>query len=164
MKAAALLHDLGQAIWPDNTLSDLLTSGMHWHHLDDAAGQARGSYGAGLLLLMGPGAEQGAAPVAEGVMVSMEPRHLSHNNATCEDLVGLQGFERMGKVKWCGPVTFAVARVPEALHADDVVLGNGTASALPGGFGLRAPVADRIARPRQEASRSDAPVAKGARR
>ncbi len=89
--------------------------------------QALGSYKGGLLLFIGLGTGLGSALVADGVVVPMELGHLSYRNGTYEDYVGLRGFERLGKKKWRKHVDFAVTRLIEALHPDDVVLGGGNA-------------------------------------
>ena len=126
--------------------------------INDAAMQALGSYESGLLLFMGLGTGLGSALVADGVVIPMEVGHLSYKNATYEDYVGAQGLKRYGKKKWRRYVAFAVARLIEALHPDDVVLGGGNAKklkelppgcrlgsnafAFSGGFRLWEPVTD----------------------
>ena len=98
--------------------------------INDAAMQALGSYEGGLLLFLGFGTGLGSALVADGVVVPMELGHLSYKNATFEDYVGLRGIARLGKKKWRRHVDFAVSRLREALHPDDVVLGGGNAKKL----------------------------------
>jgi len=98
--------------------------------LNDAAMQALGSYAGGLLLFMGLGTGLGSALVADGVVIPMELGHLSYRNGTLEDYVGRRGLERLGKKKWRKHVDFAVTRLIEVLHPDDVVLGGGNAKKL----------------------------------
>jgi polyphosphate glucokinase len=97
--------------------------------INDAAMQALGSYKGGTLLFLGFGTGLGSALVVEGLVVPMELAHLSYRNGTIEDYVGLRGLKR-GKKKWRHHVAFAVARLMEALHPDDVVLGGGNAKLL----------------------------------
>lgn len=98
--------------------------------LNDAAMQALGSYKNGLLLFLGFGTGLGSALVQAGVVVPMELGHLSYKNGTYEDYVGLRGLKRFGKKKWQRHVEYGVARLIEAIHPDDVVLGGGNAKKL----------------------------------
>ena len=98
--------------------------------LNDAAMQALGSYKSGLLLFLGLGTGLGSALVQEGVVVPMELGHLSYKNGTYEDYVGLRGLKHFGKKKWQRHVAFGVARLIDAIHPDDVVLGGGNAKKL----------------------------------
>jgi len=98
--------------------------------LNDAAMQALGSYKSGLLLFLGLGTGLGSAIVHEGHLVPMELAHLSYKNRTYEDFVGLRGLKRLGKKKWQRHVTYCVARLIDAIHPDDVVLGGGNAKRL----------------------------------
>ena len=98
--------------------------------LNDAAMQALGSYKGGTLLFLGLGTGLGSALVADGVVVPMELAHLSFKKGTYEDYLGLRGIERLGKKRWAKYVAYCVARMMDALHADDVVLGGGNAKKL----------------------------------
>jgi len=99
--------------------------------VNDAAMQALGAYKRGLLLFLGFGTGLGSALVANGgVLVPAELGHLSYRNGTYEDYVGLRGLKRLGKRKWRRHVAFGVARLIDALHPDDVVLGGGNARKL----------------------------------
>jgi predicted NBD/HSP70 family sugar kinase len=98
--------------------------------LNDAAMQALGSYKGGTLLFLGLGTGLGSAVVVEGTVVPMELGHLSYRKKTYEDHVGQRGRKRLGKKKWAKHVAFGVARLVEALHPDDVVLGGGNAKKL----------------------------------
>jgi polyphosphate glucokinase len=98
--------------------------------INDAAMQALGSYKRGLLLFLGLGTGLGAALVADGVVIPMELAHLSFKNGTYEDYVGVRALKRMGRKKWQKYVEFGTARLVEALHPDDVVLGGGNTKKL----------------------------------
>lgn len=98
--------------------------------LNDAAMQALGSYQGGLLVFLGLGTGLGSALVADGVVVPTEFAHLSYGKGTYEDYVGLRGLKRLGKKKWRQHVALGVARLVEAFHPDDVVLGGGNAKKL----------------------------------
>jgi polyphosphate glucokinase len=86
--------------------------------LNDAAMQALGSYKEGTLLFLGLGTGLGSALVVDGTVVPME------------DHVGNRGLKRLGKTKWAQHVAYGVARLIEAVHPDDVVLGGGNAKKL----------------------------------
>ena len=96
--------------------------------INDAAMQALGSYKRGLLLFLGLGTGLGAALVADGVVIPMELAHLSFKNGTS----GLprRGLERLGRKKWQKYVEFGTARMIQAVHPDDVVLGGGNVKKL----------------------------------
>jgi polyphosphate glucokinase len=98
--------------------------------INDAAMQALGSYKSGTLLFLGLGTGLGSALVVQGNVVPMELGHLSYKKGTYEDYVGVRGLERLGKKKWARHVEFGVARLIDALHPDDVVLGGGNAKKL----------------------------------
>jgi len=97
---------------------------------NDAAMQARGSYGKGTMLFLGLGTGLGSALVVDGHVVPMELAHLSYRKSTIEDYVGLRGLERLGKRKWRRHVEFIVERFTAALHPDEVVIGGGNAKEL----------------------------------
>ncbi len=98
--------------------------------INDAAMQALGSYNGGLLLFLGLGTGLGSALVQEGIVVPMELAHLSYKEGTYEDYVGLRGLKRLGKKEWQRHVAFGVARLIDAIHPDDVVLGGGNVKKL----------------------------------
>ena len=95
--------------------------------MNDAAMQALGSYRDGEMIFLGLGTGLGSALVIDEIVVPMELGHLSFKNATYEDYVGLRGLERLGKKKWRKYVEFGIARVTQAFHASDVVIGGGNA-------------------------------------
>ncbi|MEI9935782.1 MAG: ROK family protein [Pseudomonadota bacterium] len=98
--------------------------------LNDAAMQALGSYNGGIMLFLGLGTGLGSTLVAEGVVVPMELAHLSYLTGTYEDYLGIRGVERLGEDEWAEHVAFGVARLIDAFHPDDVVLGGGNAQRL----------------------------------
>ncbi len=99
--------------------------------INDAAMQALGSYKFGTMLFLGFGTGLGSALVVQGgIVVPLELGHLSYRQGTIEDYVGLRGLKRLGKKKWRKHVTFGIARLMDALNADDVVLGGGNAQLL----------------------------------
>jgi predicted NBD/HSP70 family sugar kinase len=98
--------------------------------LNDAAMQALGSYKGGTLLFIGLGTGLGSALVVDGTVVPMELGHLSYRKRTYEDHIGNQGLKRLGKRKWAQHVAYGVARLIDAVHPDDVVLGGGNAKKL----------------------------------
>lgn len=99
--------------------------------INDAAMQALGSYNRGAMLFLGFGTGLGSALVVEGpTVLPMELGHLSYRKGTFEDYVGVRGIKRLGKKKWRKHVSFGIARLMEALHPDDVVLGGGNSRLL----------------------------------
>ena len=98
--------------------------------LNDAAMQALGSYKGGTLLFLGLGTGLGSALVADGTVVPMELGHLSYRKRTYEDHIGNLGLKRLGKRKWAQHVAYGVARLIDAVHPDDVVLGGGNSKKL----------------------------------
>jgi polyphosphate glucokinase len=95
--------------------------------MNDAAMQALGSYESGTLLFLGLGTGLGSALVVDGKVVPMELGHLSHKNRTVEDYVGDRGLKRLGREEWQRHVENVIARLIEAFHPDDVVIGGGNA-------------------------------------
>jgi polyphosphate glucokinase len=99
--------------------------------INAAAMQALGSYqGGGNLLFLGLGTGLGSAMVIEGNVVPMGLGHLSYKNRTVEDYLGNRGLKRFGKKKWQRHVEFGLARLIDALHPEDAVIGGGNAKKL----------------------------------
>ena len=98
--------------------------------MNDAAMQALGSYKSGTMLFVGLGTGLGSALIADSVVIPLELGHLSYKDATIEDYVGKQGQMRLGKAKWRKHVDYVIARLIEAIHPDDVVIGGGEAAKL----------------------------------
>jgi len=95
--------------------------------VNDAAMQALGSYGRGLMLFVGLGTGLGSALIADGVMIPMELGHLAYKQGTYEGYIGQHGVKRLGKKRWRRHVIDVVKRFMTAVHPDDVVLGGGRA-------------------------------------
>lgn len=98
--------------------------------LNDAAMQALGSYREGIMLFLGLGTGLGSALVVEGAVVPMELAHLSYKTGTYEDYLGIRGIERYGETEWAEHLALGVARLTDALHPDDIVIGGGNAKRL----------------------------------
>jgi len=126
-RPAAEPHNLGHA-WVGFEFKSAF--GRPVKIVNDAAMQALGSYKGGLLLFLGLGTGLGSALVHEGMVVPMELGHLSYKKGTYEDYVGLRGLKRLGKKEWRRHVAYVVARLIDALHPDDAVLGGGNAKKL----------------------------------
>jgi len=126
-KPAAEPHNLGRA-WVGFNFKSAF--GCPVKIINDAAMQALGSYRSGLMLFLGFGTGLGSALVNEGSVVPMELGHLSFKKGTYEDYVGLRGLKRFGMKKWERYVVYGVARLVDALHPDDIVLGGGNSMKL----------------------------------
>jgi polyphosphate glucokinase len=98
--------------------------------VNDAAMQAFGSYNGGTMLFFGLGTGLGSALVVNGTLVPMELAHLSYEDGTIEDYLGLRGLQKLGKKKWREAVTILVNRFVDALLLDDFVIGGGNAKKL----------------------------------
>jgi polyphosphate glucokinase len=126
-KPAAEPHNLGRA-WVGFNFKAAF--GCPVKIINDAAMQALGSYKKGLMLFLGFGTGLGAALVDQGILVPMELGHLSYKNGTYEDYLGIRGLTRLGEKKWKRTVVYGVARLFDAFHPDDVVLGGGNVKKL----------------------------------
>jgi len=99
--------------------------------VNDAAMQALGSYRGGKMLFLGLGTGLGSALIVDGHIVAMELGHLRRGNGhDYEDLLGEQGFKRLGKKKWRRKVRAVVRGFGAALLPDDIVIGGGQADRL----------------------------------
>jgi polyphosphate glucokinase len=98
--------------------------------MNDAGMQALGSYKHGIMLFLGLGTGLGSAIIAEHVVVPMELAHLSYKRGTFEEYIGIRGLKRLGRRKWQANVEFAIERLIQAIHPDDVVLGGGNSKKL----------------------------------
>jgi predicted NBD/HSP70 family sugar kinase len=126
-KPAAEPHNLGRA-WVGFDFKSAF--GCPVKIINDAAMQALGIYKKGLMLFLGFGTGLGAALVDQGIVVPMKLGRLSYKNGTYEDYLGLRGLKRIGKKKWKRYVAYGVARLVDALHPDDTVLGGGNVKRL----------------------------------
>jgi polyphosphate glucokinase len=98
--------------------------------MNDAGMQALGSYKQGIMLFLGLGTGLGSAIIAENVVLPMELAHLSYKRGTFEDYIGIRGLKKLGRRKWQANVEFAIERLIEAVHPDDIVLGGGNSKKL----------------------------------
>jgi polyphosphate glucokinase len=98
--------------------------------MNDAAMQALGSYGGGIMLFLGLGTGLGAALVDDHVVVPMEWGHFPYRDATVEEYVGARGLRQRGKKEWRRHVMCGLAHLLEVFSVDDVVLGGGNARKL----------------------------------
>jgi predicted NBD/HSP70 family sugar kinase len=126
-KPAAEPHNLGRA-WVGFDFKSAF--GCPVKIINDAAMQALGIYKKGLMLFLGFGTGLGAALVDQGIVLPMELGRLSYKNGTYEDYLGLRVLKRIGKKKWKRYVAYGVARLVDALHPDDTVLGGGNVKRL----------------------------------
>ena len=99
--------------------------------INDAAMQALGGYRGGKMLFLGLGTGLGSALIVDSLVVAMELGHLHCGRGrTYEDLLGTQGFERLGKKKWQRKVCAVVQGFSNALLPDEIVIGGGRAHLL----------------------------------
>jgi polyphosphate glucokinase len=126
-KPAAEPHNLGRA-WVGFNFKSAFKRPVKI--INDAAMQALGSYKGGLMLFLGFGTGLGSALVDRGIVVPMELGHLSYKKGTYEDYLGIRGIKHLGKKKWKHFVEYGVARLVDAFHPDDIVLGGGNAKKL----------------------------------
>jgi hypothetical protein len=105
--------------------------GMPVRLINDAAMQALGSYRGGSMLFLGLGAGLGSSLIVNGVIEPLELAHLPYRDGyTYEDCVGVRGLERLGENEWRRAVNDVVARLKDALQADDLVIGGGNSHRL----------------------------------
>jgi polyphosphate glucokinase len=99
--------------------------------VNDAAMQALGSYQGGKMLFLGLGTGLGSALIADGHIVAMELGHLRRSKRhDYEDLLGKDGYARLGKKKWRRKVHAVVEGFGAALLPDEIVVGGGQADRL----------------------------------
>lgn len=99
--------------------------------LNDAAMQALGIYQGGKMLFLGLGTGLGSALIVDRHIVAMELGHLRRSKRhDYEDLLGKQGFKRLGKKRWRRKVCAVVEGFSAALLPDEVVVGGGQADRL----------------------------------
>ena len=104
--------------------------GREVRKMNDAGMQALGSYKQGIMLFLGLGTGLGSAIIAENIVVPMELAHLSYKRGTFEEYIGIRGLKRLGRRKWQANVEYAIERLIEAIHPDDIVLGGGNSKKL----------------------------------
>ena len=91
--------------------------------VNDAAMQALGSYQGGKMLFLGLGTGLGSALILDEQIVAMELGHLHRGKGRdYEDMLGKQGFKRLGKKKWRRKVCAVVQGFSDALLPDEIVV------------------------------------------
>src|SRR5215813_2872943 len=98
--------------------------------VNDAVMQALGSYEGGKMLFLGLETGLGSAMIVDGIVEPMELGHLPYKRGTCEDYVGVRGYDRLGKKKWRQLVADVIARLIAAQEPEYVVLGGGNVKKL----------------------------------
>jgi polyphosphate glucokinase len=99
--------------------------------VNDAAMQALGSYRSGKMLFLGLGTGLGSVLIVDGHIVAMELGHLRRSKGCdYEDLLGKQGFKRLGKKKWRRKVRGVVEAFSAAFLPEEIVVGGGQADRL----------------------------------
>jgi hypothetical protein len=98
--------------------------------LNDAALQALGSYDGGRMLFLGLGTGVGSALVAPRLLLTVQLGLLGYGEARIFELLGTEGFERLGAKKWKKAVLEITPALKQAMMADYVVLGGGNVKEL----------------------------------
>ena len=99
--------------------------------VNDAAMQALGGYEGGRMLFLGFGTGLGSALVVDNTLVPMELAHLPYKKGrSFEDYVGRESLEKRGKKKWRKHVQKVIAKLKNALVAEQILLGGGNAELL----------------------------------
>jgi polyphosphate glucokinase len=93
--------------------------------MNDACLQALGSYDGGRMLFLGLGTAVGSALIADHLILSLDMGRLRVGEDRVSELLGDQGFERLGPKKWQRAVHETVPALQHAMMADYVVLGGG---------------------------------------
>src|ERR1700685_3071618 len=97
--------------------------------LNDAAMQALGSYEGGRMLFLGLGTGLGSTLIAGRAIVPLELGCLRYSRTQkLSDVLGRQGFERLGKKVWRAAVGEVVHEFLTAFEVDYVVLGGGNST------------------------------------
>ncbi len=124
--------------WMDFNFSEAL--GKPLRVVNDAAMQALGSYHEGRMLFLGLGTGLGSALLWERNLLALELGDLPYpGTKRIEEVVGKDGFERLGKKAWQAETLKILRALKKALIADYVVVGGGNSkqlSELPEGFEL----------------------------
>jgi polyphosphate glucokinase len=98
--------------------------------MNDAALQALGSYDGGRMLFLGLGTAVGSAYIAEHLILSLDLGRMHYDDGRLFELLGDEGFEKLGPKKWRNVVHEIVPALKNALMADYVVLGGGSVKKL----------------------------------
>ncbi len=96
--------------------------------INDAAMQALGSYEGGRMLFLGLGTGLGSTLITGHVIIPLELGQLLYDGEQrFSDVLGREGFERLGKDAWRKAVNKVVTVLMHAFLADYVVIGGGNA-------------------------------------
>jgi predicted NBD/HSP70 family sugar kinase len=98
--------------------------------MNDAALQALGSYDGGRMLFLGLGTGVGSAYVADRLILSLDLGRMMYGEQRLFEVLGDEGFEKLGAKKWQKAVHQIVPALKNALMADYVVLGGGSVKKL----------------------------------
>ena len=94
--------------------------------MNDASLQALGSYDGGRMLFLGLGTAVGSAYIADHLILSLDLGRMMYDGHRLFELLGDEGFEKLGPKKWQKVVHEIVPALKNALMADYVVLGGGS--------------------------------------
>jgi hypothetical protein len=98
--------------------------------MNDAALQALGSYDGGRMLFLGLGTAVGSAYVADHLILSLDLGRMVYGEQRLFELLGDEGFEKLGPKKWQKTVHEILPALRNAMMADYVVLGGGSVKKL----------------------------------
>lgn len=95
--------------------------------MNDASLQALGSYDGGRMLFIGLGTAVGSAYIAERLILSLDLGRLMHAKGSVFELLGDKGLDKLGSKKAQEVLHEIVPVLKQAMMADYVVLGGGSA-------------------------------------
>jgi len=95
--------------------------------MNDASLQALGSYDGGRMLFIGLGTAVGSAYIAERLILSLDLGRMMHAKGSVFELLGDKGLEKLGTKKAEEILHEIVPMLKQAMMADYVVLGGGSA-------------------------------------
>ena len=95
--------------------------------MNDASLQALGSYDGGRMLFLGLGTAVGSAYIAERLILSLDLGRIMHEKGSVYELLGDKGLDKMGTKKAHEILCEIVPMLKQAMMADYVVLGGGSA-------------------------------------
>lgn len=116
-------HNLGPG-WVGYNFASAL--GQPVRIMNDATLQALGSFDGGRMLFLGLGTAVGSALIAERLVLSLDMGRIRYGEEKLFELLGDQGFDRLGPKKWRDVVCEIVPSLKSAMMADYVVLGGGS--------------------------------------
>jgi polyphosphate glucokinase len=98
--------------------------------MNDACLQALGSYDGGRMLFLSLGTAVGSALLADRLILSLDLGRLHVDGGRLFEILGDQGFERLGAKKWQKAIHDLIPSLKAAWMADYVVLGGGNVREL----------------------------------